>query len=201
MQDIASSEENRHERRRLRAVSKWPSWGLWGSGERGGVWAELRYITIDCRFVWPVFHTSERWCSQQPQSNLIATSLPSLQAFMDVISRQEVALRLKFLGSSSWQPMSTFRRATNLHPPTAMNLCGCYFMKIKCCPSRVPPRNVLLGADCPPIPPPPTCYASVEEMMSSSRLRNRRNFSSYSSSSQWADKDKTSSSALSEAQM
>ncbi|MPC69446.1 PRA1 family protein 3 [Portunus trituberculatus] len=32
---------------------------------------------------------------------------------MDAISRQEVALTLKFLGSISWQPMSTFRRATN----------------------------------------------------------------------------------------
>ncbi|MPC93990.1 hypothetical protein E2C01_089140 [Portunus trituberculatus] len=26
-----------------------------------------------------------------------------------------------------WQPMSTFRLATNLHSPTATNLCGCCF--------------------------------------------------------------------------
>ncbi|MPC38889.1 hypothetical protein E2C01_032405 [Portunus trituberculatus] len=50
---------------------------------------------------------------------------------MDAISQQEVALTLiKFLGSSSWHPVSTFRRATNLHPPTATNLCGWYFMKV-----------------------------------------------------------------------
>ncbi|MPC99047.1 hypothetical protein E2C01_094441 [Portunus trituberculatus] len=43
-----------------------------------------------------------RWCSQQPQSNLIATLSPFLQAFMDAISLQEVALTLlKNLGSSS----------------------------------------------------------------------------------------------------
>ncbi|MPC30587.1 hypothetical protein E2C01_023854 [Portunus trituberculatus] len=46
-------------------------------------------------------HHLQRWCSQQPQSNLIATSSPSLQAFMDAISWQEVALTLlKNLGSS-----------------------------------------------------------------------------------------------------
>ncbi|MPC49485.1 hypothetical protein E2C01_043287 [Portunus trituberculatus] len=42
-----------------------------------------------------------RWCSQQYQSNLIATLSPSLQAFVDAISQQEVALTLKNLGSSS----------------------------------------------------------------------------------------------------
>ncbi|MPC45801.1 hypothetical protein E2C01_039506 [Portunus trituberculatus] len=42
-----------------------------------------------------------RWCSQQAQSNLIATLSPSLQAFMEAILRQEVALTLlKNLGSS-----------------------------------------------------------------------------------------------------
>ncbi|MPC83907.1 hypothetical protein E2C01_078628 [Portunus trituberculatus] len=50
---------------------------------------------------------------------------------MDAISRQEVALTLlKFLGSNSWQPMSTFRQATNLYLPTATNLCGYYFTKV-----------------------------------------------------------------------
>ncbi|MPD00430.1 hypothetical protein E2C01_095901 [Portunus trituberculatus] len=46
--------------------------------------------------------SNTRWCSQQPQSNLKATLSPSLQAFMDAISLQEVALTLlKNLGSSS----------------------------------------------------------------------------------------------------
>ncbi|MPC44631.1 hypothetical protein E2C01_038308 [Portunus trituberculatus] len=54
-------------------------------------------------------HHLERWCSQQPESNLIATSLPSLQAFMDAISRQEVALTLlKNLGSSSCSSRASF---------------------------------------------------------------------------------------------
>ncbi|MPC14570.1 hypothetical protein E2C01_007339 [Portunus trituberculatus] len=75
--------------------------------------------------------TRGMWCSHQPESNLIATSLPSLQAFMDALLRQEVALTLlKFLGSSSWQPVNIFRWATNLHPPTATNLCECYFTKV-----------------------------------------------------------------------
>ncbi|MPC38548.1 hypothetical protein E2C01_032057 [Portunus trituberculatus] len=39
--------------------------------------------------------------SQQPQSNLIATSSPFFQAFTDAILWQEVALTLKNLGSSS----------------------------------------------------------------------------------------------------
>ncbi|MPC93807.1 hypothetical protein E2C01_088949 [Portunus trituberculatus] len=45
---------------------------------------------------------SSRWCFQQPQSNLKATLSPSLQAFMDAISLQEVALTLlKNIVSSS----------------------------------------------------------------------------------------------------
>ncbi|MPC50984.1 hypothetical protein E2C01_044820 [Portunus trituberculatus] len=42
-----------------------------------------------CEHKWTV-----TWCSQQPQSNLIATLSPSLQAFMDAISLQEDALTL-----------------------------------------------------------------------------------------------------------
>ncbi|MPD05133.1 hypothetical protein E2C01_100862 [Portunus trituberculatus] len=41
------------------------------------------------------------WCSQQSQSNLIATLSLSLQVFLEAITRQEVALTLKNLGSSS----------------------------------------------------------------------------------------------------
>ncbi|MPC88026.1 hypothetical protein E2C01_082915 [Portunus trituberculatus] len=49
-----------------------------------------------------LFFWYSMWCSQQPQSNLMVTLSPSLQAFKDAISLQEVALTLiKKLGSSS----------------------------------------------------------------------------------------------------
>ncbi|MPC21710.1 hypothetical protein E2C01_014705 [Portunus trituberculatus] len=55
-----------------------------------------------------------RWCSQQPQSNLIATSTPSLQAFIDAILQQEVALTLlKNLGSNSRSARDRGREPAN----------------------------------------------------------------------------------------